>query len=393
MTTKKGRPRTRANGEGTIYQKAPGSWVAQVTDPDGKRRSKTLPTQRKAREWVTGQKSEMDTGVWIDPSMMPLSVWWDSWVLNYKSRSVTEKTRETYATAKARLPKTLLDKAIGQITHDDIQAAITAVPGKRRTAELTLVNLKMCLSKAVLSGKIKQNPCFGIELPLDDRDGGIALTDPEYDQLMVLLTRPVRITIGGQVDQNDQQTQVLRDCLYFIVKTGCRREEGTQVRWEDIAGNMIHILGTKTKASDRWIPIPSSLRPMLDRRRAVRSSEYIFPTRTGRALQGRNLYRWMELNTPTHSVHDLRHTYCTRAARADINPKVLQLMTGHARVETLLRYYTHASIEDLIRAATKIDGYCNSTANETANDKVPENIKIPETLLPQGLVAGGYYRT
>jgi integrase len=70
-----------------------------------------------------------------------------------------------------------------------------------------------------------------------------------------------------------------------------------------------------------------------------------------------------------HTIHDLRHTYCTRAAQAGVNPKVLQTITGHKKIETLLKIYTHVSDQDRTDAAAKISAYCTTVAQMTKMSK------------------------
>lgn len=67
-----------------------------------------------------------------------------------------------------------------------------------------------------------------------------------------------------------------------------------------------------------------------------------------------------------HTVKDLRHTYATRAAEGGINPKVLQLLLGHARIETTLSYYTHISEEAKVDAVNKIASGWTRVGHEPA---------------------------
>jgi integrase len=91
-------------------------------------------------------------------------------------------------------------------------------------------------------------------------------------------------------------------------------------------------------------------------------SEYIFATREGTPVEGNALIHLMKLHSQ-HSVHDLRHTYCTRAARAGINPKVLQTITGHKKIETLLSIYTHVTENDKMEAVERIARYCSAATS------------------------------
>jgi integrase len=77
-----------------------------------------------------------------------------------------------------------------------------------------------------------------------------------------------------------------------------------------------------------------------------RKSLYVFAGPTGRPLSPSTMYHWMVCHTKqvcsrVYSVHELRHTMISEAARKGINPKVLQTITRHKRLDTLLKVYTH----------------------------------------------------
>ncbi|WP_419508057.1 tyrosine-type recombinase/integrase, partial [Blautia sp.] len=43
--------------------------------------------------------------------------------------------------------------------------------------------------------------------------------------------------------------------------------------------------------------------------------------------------------------HTLRHTFCTRLASKNMNPKDLQYIMGHANISITMNWYAHASID------------------------------------------------
>lgn len=92
---------------------------------------------------------------------------------------------------------------------------------------------------------------------------------------------------------------------------------------------------------------------MLDRRKFY-GGELVFTTSTGAPVSPRNVLRTMRQITP-HSVHSLRHTYITRAARKGVNPKVLQTITGHKTLAVILGVYTHVSEDDKTTANALIN--------------------------------------
>ena len=374
----------RANGEGTVYYNGK-SWTAQITTATG-RPSKSFTTQRKARAWLTEQRRDMDTGDYVEPSSMTLGVWWDKWVELYRNRRVSKATSDSNMYAKKRLSDSLLKKAICDITAEDIQAEWNRLDDDgltRRTIELTRTPLNTCMSKAVSLRHIRRNPVPDTILPDDDSKPANPLTDAEESKLLEYCLSAPTIRIHGQANLHDVRRQVYKDALLFLHQTGVRRSECLFMIWSDWTDMSVHVRGTKNESSDRMVPVSPIVYSMLKRRKACSESEYVFATTNGQPLNGRNLLRHLTaLNG--HKVHDLRHTFCTRAARAGINPKVLQTITGHKKIETLLKFYTHVTDTDRADAIAKIFSGCKAVANFAQNADISTNRKSLETLRPLG---------
>lgn len=349
----------RGNGEGSIAKTQTGSFRA-VMMINYKRISKTFTTQRKAQKWLTEQKRLRDVGEYIEPSEQPLKEWLTEYVETYKSK-MSNSSHVTYRASIARLPQELLEAPIGEITQPQIQRALNGIQRSRRTIEMTRTLLNMAFEKAVDLGMIRKNVVTKTDIaPVEPSKRERVLSADEETDLLLKLTRPIRVTASGAVDKKEQYSQSIKDALYFILKTGVSRDEALSLKWLDI-GKTIHIKGTKNIHRNRKIPVSEDVRSMIDRRRFSKNSEYVFSTRTGSKIDGRNLYRWMHENT-NHNVHDLRHTYITKAARIGVNPKVLQTLTGHSQIKTLLDVYTHVSDKDREDAAARIaSGYPSVT--------------------------------
>ena len=44
--------------------------------------------------------------------------------------------------------------------------------------------------------------------------------------------------------------------------------------------------------------------------------------------------------------HVCRHTYCSKMAKAGMNPKTLQYLMGHSDITVTMNTYTHIKLED-----------------------------------------------
>jgi len=336
----------RSSGEGTISQLPSGSWCARITIK-GARKSHTEPTQRKAREWLTRIRKDLDEETYVDPSDMPLGKWWTKWIATYKSSSVTSATLSTYAASRARLPVSLFEQSLCKLTPSDIQAALNGLSDTgrgRRTTEITRTALKMCLDRAVKDKMLRSNPVDNTVLPA--RESGEKASTMTYDDEQALIS---------YLNKAKKREKVVTDCLLLIYKTGCRSSEAAALTWIDYDMRKLHLCGTKTETSDRRIPVCDEVIEMLDARAETphENSDLIFPTRTGVQIEPKALLRKIK-NINGHTVKDLRHTYATRGAEQGINPKILQLLLGHSKIETTLKYYTHISDETKLEAVQKI---------------------------------------
>lgn len=370
--------RTRANGEGTIWQNANGSWTAQVTAPYG-RPSKTFPTRRAAVIWSNEIRREIDTGEYIEPSQKILDDWWEIWIQTYKRTSVSESSLITYRQSKRRLANhtpSLLSTMIARIQVNEVQAAINTLYDSGlsdRTCEMTLVHLRDCLNRAVKDRLIRFNPALDATKPsTHTKAPAVAspLLEEEFTSLIEWTASLPRLTAAGDADENEIFQQPYKDILLFIARTGVRCGEALSLHWEDVTGKTVTIrrsrnnygVESQTKTRQvRTIPLTPDLVAMLQRRRFA-GGVYVFTTRTSTPLEHRRVLRVMTRITG-HTIHDLRHTYITRAAQAGINPRVLQSITGHKTLDVLLRVYTHVSEQDQMDATMRISAYCKSTAN------------------------------
>lgn len=61
-----------------------------------------------------------------------------------------------------------------------------------------------------------------------------------------------------------------------------------------------------------------------------------------------------KLQLPTITPHVCRHTYCSKMARAGMNPKALQYLMGHAEISVTMNVYTHLGEEDARAEMVKI---------------------------------------
>lgn len=339
----------RSKGTGSVTKLSNGSYRARIK-LNYKPVSKCFKTLREANAWLAEIQRD---GLPAKPSSIRLSEWWDTWIEAYKLRSVSPATLNSYADSKKRL-EILMSKSISSITTADVQKALNSISdngSKRRTVEISRTALNMCMNRAVKDKMIPHNPVTGTTLPKQDAVAGVPLSEDEEKLFVSLCRKP----------QQRYSIWVIRQCLLFILRTGVRPSEGAKIEWTDIKADKIHIRGTKTDGSNRWLPLTPEIKSILEGMKPKRS-KYVFATSTGTFIGKDNLTRHMQAIIG-HTTKDLRHTFATRAAQAGVNPKVLMTILGHSTIETTLKYYTHVEADDQLLAMQAIAAKCQTGDN------------------------------
>lgn len=188
-----------------------------------------------------------------------------------------------------------------------------------------------------------------------------------------------------------------------LLGTGMRVGECLGLRWDDCdfkariinvnhnliyrtseSGKMaLHITTPKTKAGIRIIPMFDGVRrALLDERLKQMEhgftltevdgySGFIFQNRFQEALNPHLVNRVIcrvvrdynieakkngTVQLPHFSVHNLRHTFCTRLCENESNIKIIQEIMGHRNIETTMDVYNEATKEKKIESFAKLEG-------------------------------------
>lgn len=234
--------------------------------------------------------------------------------------------------------------------------------------------LKQFLNYAVDSGYIINNPCSGkkIIIPKDNQKRS-------EDKKVPVFSKESMQKILSQ-----RENTKIRYLALISYATGMRRGEILGLNENDIdyKGNEIHIRravvtsyiynddgtkhketfidNTKTLTSDRDIPLPKSLIPIIKSAIALKkkdmlkvgdtfNQEYkdlIFLTENGNLIEAGNIdkswiYFLKRCKVDHLKFHALRHTYATLQFENDIPLKTVSKLLGHASIEITANTYTH----------------------------------------------------
>lgn len=162
-----------------------------------------------------------------------------------------------------------------------------------------------------------------------------------------------------------QQIDIHKFGVLLALYTGMRIGELCALRWDDITDEYIIINKTmmrikseqgktevkigspKSQSSNRIIPTPKCLLPMINQFRSdgyVLSSDKLKYTEP-RLMQIKFSQMIVECNIEKTNFHALRHTFATRCIEAGVDVKTLSEFLGHSDVKTTLNRYVHSSFE------------------------------------------------
>lgn len=157
------------------------------------------------------------------------------------------------------------------------------------------------------------------------------------------------------------------DMVLIAIYSGWRPQELAILKVKDIDLEMnVMYGGLKTDAGrNRCVPIHPLIRDLVVKRYEEAQklgSEYLFNDLEGQ--RGTHMtydkYRRRfekvveQLDLGVHHPHETRHTFATKAGKADMNDKLLKRIMGHSITDITENVYTHRDIEDLKKAMSCI---------------------------------------
>lgn len=231
--------------------------------------------------------------------------------------------------------------------------------------------LKFIFDRAVQNDLIAKSPVVGITLPKGTKSTRRSLT-PREQSVFLSLADGYRIF----------------ELIYY---TGARPAEAAGIQGFDVTlmeGNpVVHIRGTKTENSDRYVPIPFEF---YDKIKHTEPFAYVAVNQYGNQYNEQGIKRaWHSLCRkmniamgcrvyrnqliPPYPLSEdlvpycLRHTFCTNLQKKGIDIRTAQYLMGHADIKMTANIYTHADEETIKMAAEKINAVnISGTAGGTA---------------------------
>jgi integrase len=354
MTTRRG------NGEGTIRQRTDGRWEAQLSLPNGKRKSVYGKTKKDARDKLNAARKQLDAGVDLGAPSQTLGVFLESWLADTVRPRLAPKTYKTYRDLMRvhvipTVGWTRLDKLTAQQVATLLREKADVGLSPATVGHIRSV-LRNALNRAVKWNLITRNP--------------VVLTDPprqERRRVVPLASEEARAALEAA---RGHRLEALFTVGLFL---GLRQGEILGLRWADVdlesatlsvtqalqrVDGALIFRAPKTEKSRRRLTLPATvvaaLRAHRDRqafeRQAVgdhwKESGLVFTTRIGTPIDPRNALRvWQKLlsdaGLPKRTFHVTRHTAVSILIGEGVPLKVIQEILGHSVLSTTADVYGH----------------------------------------------------
>ena len=253
--------------------------------------------------------------------LTPLIPYMETWLENVKKPFIKESTYIDYTRMmKAYIVPAFKGKYIERIRALELQSYLTQISnsGRSRTAKKVYQLLSPMFDFAIADGIITLNPIEKVKLARYESEHGVPLTrEEEFTLLQELKKKP----------------SVYNQAYAFILYTGLRRSELASLTVDEQWVSVITAKQRKgMKEKTRSIPISPILKQVLP----------FIDIEAIKAVSLGPLTNHFKKIFANHHLHDLRHTFITRAQECGIRREIVSLWEGHQADSSITTtVYTH----------------------------------------------------
>ena len=198
------------------------------------------------------------------------------------------------------------------------------------------------------------NPCRSVERFRERRHERF-LSEEEFRRL----GRVLEAAAGGAGGASPAAVAAIR----LLVLTGCRRSEILGLRWEhvDLDAGELRLPDSKTGA--RLVPLSPAAAEVIAELPRPPGNPWVIPGRNPGAPLRNLQYPWEILRAraglPGVRIHDLRHSFASRALALGESLPMIGELLGHRRVRTTARY-AHLALDSVRTSASRVAGSIGS---------------------------------
>lgn len=376
------------------------SWKLVATDkvPEGKRCELSL------REMEKQIRRDLEDGISTHTAnSITLNELFDTYM---STKELKQSTRTNYMYMYKNYVSDVIGKRrIGSIKYSDIKkfynSLILEKKFKPNSMEIINTILHPVFTMAVRDGYIRTNPSDGVMAEIKkshnwEKPKRHALTEEQQAKFIDFVA-------------NSETYNHWLPLLTVFLGTGCRVGEIIGLTWDDcnfaegiisINHNLIyrqqddgkcemHITTPKTESGKRIVPMFEAVRKALlqEKKQQMKQgfnstiidgySGFIFTNRCGYVHNPQTINRAIKriytacneqeveqakkehcqpVLIPHFSVHNLRHTFCTRFCENETDLKIIQEIMGHSDITTTMNIYNEATKERKQESFARLEG-------------------------------------
>jgi integrase len=351
----------RGHGEGSIYQRKDGRWVASIVLENHQRKDIYGKTRKEVQEKLRVALNDKKQGTLGTGASVKLGAYLIDWLDNVHKSTIRMTTYTQYhSIIKAHIIPALGHVTVQKLTVQMIQTFYTKKIESGATHSRVMgihAVLHKALDDAVRWNIISRNVSDLVSLP--------AATTHEIQPLTVDQVHTLMEVVKGHH---------FEALILVAVTTGMRRGELLALRWSDIdfENGFIYIRRSvgrvpkmgfvendpKTRMSKRKITLPDVVIKALKEHQlrqeqakqlvSKRWQEHniVFPNKFGGFhYTNRMLITFHALvakaGLPRIRFHDLRHSAATILLIKGVHPKVVQELLGHSKISITMDIYSH----------------------------------------------------
>ena len=371
----------RGHGEGSIYRRKDGRYVAAITLENRKRKTFYGKTRKEVQDKLNTALHEHKQGMLATGPQQLLKVYLEQWLEQVYKPSVKPNSYKHYsAVIRTHLIPSFGHIPVQKLTAAKVQAFYTQKlneGAKPRTVIAIHAVLHRALEDAVKWGLVPRNVTKLVSLPHAERYEAQTLTVEQASRLL-------ETARGSRIEA----------LLLVAITTGMRRGELLALHWDDVdlekgvlyvRRTMSKIVGygykesePKTRTGRRKVVLPGVAMEALkehrlrqDQARLEAGEKWhergiVFSNKYGGFFDPDRLLLIFdkvlrEAGLPHMRFHDLRHSAATILLMSGVHPKVVQERLGHSTIAMTLDVYSHVLPSIQQEAADKMDDLFKDT--------------------------------
>ena len=241
---------------------------------------------------------------------------------------------------------TLPVSALGRTHVADLQHSLNDRPAM---ANLVVATLSRIVDQAIAWGAAGEmtNPCRSAPKYRMRRRERF-LTDAEFRRLGQVL---------DEMEAEGRLSPHAAAALRLLMLTGCRRNEILTLRWEDVRLEAQELRLRDSKTGPRTVSLSPEAAQVLAALTRLPGNPWVIPGAKPGARLSSLFEPWRRVRARAGlddvRIHDLRHSYASRALALGESLPVIAKLLGHAQIQTTARY-THLTRDAVRDAAIKV---------------------------------------